>query len=85
MGTKGTAPAAGRCGARPEGQSGGGLPAPVCRRVRLSRRLADVKVSSAGGAEVVLTALPATRLERPKDLSLSRIIAIFELSITRKY
>ena len=32
------------------------VPTPVCPRVRLSRRLADEKVSSAAKAEVVLTA-----------------------------
>ena len=39
----------------------------VCGVVRLRRRLAGTEVSSADGAEMGLTALLASRLERPSD------------------
>ena len=38
----------GSVGARPEGQSGDSLLAPVCHRVGLRRQLADAEVQSAG-------------------------------------
>ena len=53
----------GSVGARPEGQSGAGLPVPVCHRVGLSRRLADVNGQSAGGSDGV-DGLPDTWSER---------------------
>lgn len=43
----------GSVGARPEGQSGAGLPVPVCHRVGLRRQLADAEVQSAGSSDEV--------------------------------
>ena len=53
----------GSVGGAARGQSGGSLLAPVCHRVGLSRRLADVNGQSAGGSDGV-DGLPDTWSER---------------------